>query len=84
MTCLKIPMDVLESDYAHQTIKSAYRKEAMKHHPDRGGEDALFISIVQSYNVIMDWIKNPTYSARRGITGMWSYDGDLEKWYPPM
>ncbi len=84
MTCLKIPMTVLESESAHQTIKSAYRKEVMKHHPDHGGEDELFISIVQSYNEIMGWIKNPTYSARRGIRGMWSYDGDLQKWYPPM
>lgn len=36
-------------------IKSAYKKLAMKHHPDRGGDEVLFKQITTAYEAI----KNP-------------------------
>jgi DnaJ-class molecular chaperone len=35
-------------------IKSAYRKMAMKHHPDRGGDEKKFKEISEAYDVLSD------------------------------
>jgi len=35
-------------------IKSAYRKMAMKHHPDRGGDEATFKKISEAYDTLSD------------------------------
>lgn len=35
-------------------IKSAYRKLAMKHHPDRGGDEATFKKISEAYDTLSD------------------------------
>ena len=35
-------------------IKRAYRKLAMRHHPDKGGDPAAFGAITKAYESIMD------------------------------
>lgn len=35
-------------------IKSAYRKLAMKHHPDRGGDEKKFKEISEAYDILSD------------------------------
>jgi DnaJ-class molecular chaperone len=35
-------------------IKAAYRKAAMKHHPDRGGDETTFKKISEAYDVLSD------------------------------
>lgn len=42
-------------------IKSAYRKLASKHHPDRGGDTATFQKIQAAYDVIGDATKRAEY-----------------------
>ena len=43
-------------------IKSAYRKMAMKHHPDRGGSNEEFQRIQEAYAVLSDDQKRAEYS----------------------
>lgn len=42
-------------------IKKAYRKLASKHHPDKGGDTALFQEIQAAYDVLSDQTKRDQY-----------------------
>lgn len=42
-------------------IKRAYRKKAMKHHPDRGGDQAQFQDINEAYSVLSDPARRSQY-----------------------
>jgi curved DNA-binding protein len=48
-----------------EEIKSAYRKLAAKHHPDRGGDTAQFQEIQSAYDVLSDPVKRQEYDATR-------------------
>jgi len=52
-------------------IKKAYRKLAMKHHPDRGGDNTKFQEVNEAYNVLGDPQKRAQYDnpAQRGFGG---------------
>lgn len=43
----------LSSDASHEEIKAAYRRMAMKHHPDRGGSQDKFQEIKVAYEQLM-------------------------------
>lgn len=42
-------------------IKKAYRKLAMKHHPDRGGDQTIFQQVQEAYSVLSDPNKRMQY-----------------------
>jgi DnaJ-class molecular chaperone len=42
----------VERDASADEIKSAYRKLAMKHHPDRGGKEEDFVKIQQAFETL--------------------------------
>jgi curved DNA-binding protein len=44
-----------------QEIKAAYRKLAMEHHPDRGGDESTFQKINQAYDTLSDNNKRGMY-----------------------
>jgi len=75
--------DLLSSD-AEGALKAAYRREAKIHHPDAGGDAAVFRKIYEAHQELLQWIKNPKFTSRRGIPGKWSYDRQRgNRWLPP-
>ena len=46
-------------------IKKAYKKLAMKNHPDRGGDTKTFQSISQAYDTLSDTQKRQQYDAQK-------------------
>jgi len=49
-----------------QEIKAAYRKLAMEHHPDRGGDESTFQKINQAYDTLSDNNKRGMYDNQAG------------------
>jgi DnaJ-class molecular chaperone len=51
----------IERGASPQDIKTAYRKLAMEHHPDRGGDESKFQRISQAYDTLSDPNKRSRY-----------------------
>merc|ERR1719171_1758559 len=63
---------LLEVDKNANEIEKAYRKLAIKHHPDKGGDPEKFKEITRAYEVLSDSQKRESYD-RFGEEGI---DGD--------
>jgi len=61
----------LDSTATAEEVKQAYRKLAMKHHPDRGGDEAKFKQIKEAYEAITSGKTNP----KDPFGGTWSNQG---------
>merc|ERR1719215_1541831 len=59
----------VEKNATDAEIKKAYRKLAVKHHPDKGGDPEKFKDITQAYEVLSDADKRSTYD-RFGEEGL--------------
>jgi hypothetical protein len=82
LASLKLTHKDLRSSRAYQTVKSAYRKQALNHHPDRGGNSAAFRKINADYQELISWLKSPVLQIHHGIPGKWYFDG--KKWKTPL
>ena len=51
----------VEKDAEDSQIKKAYKKKAMEHHPDRGGDAEIFKEISKAYEVLIDKEKRNIY-----------------------
>lgn len=68
---MKDPYKILELNRSasDDDIKKAYRKLAMTHHPDRGGDDAKFKDLVDAYEILTDpkkkaeWFSNERFNS---------------------
>jgi len=83
MTSLKLKHKDLHSSNLQQIIKRAFRRQAKKHHPDQGGDAALFRKLRDAYEQLIRWSENPTFTSRRGFTDKWFYEGGLDRWTQP-
>ncbi len=83
LVCLNLDKSALESADLEKTIKSAYRREAKRHHPDHGGNNDAFRKIHQAYEELIRWSENPIYFRRHRFTDKWFYDGRRNKWAQP-
>ena len=61
---LGVPQDV-----DAKTLKKSFRKLALKHHPDRGGDENMFKKISVAYEVLSDPEKRATYD-KHGTEGL--------------
>jgi ribosomal protein S14 len=80
---LKLQKSDLNSPSLHRKIKSAYRKQAMRYHPDLGGDAAGFRKLHDAYEQIIKWSENPVFIRRRGFPDKWFYDGSRVRWIQP-
>jgi molecular chaperone DnaJ len=60
-------------------IKKAYRKKAVEHHPDKGGDEKLFKKIAEAYDTVGDDNKRRQYDAQKnnpfgGMNGGMGFD----------
>ena len=55
----------VSEDASQDDIKKAYKKLAMKHHPDRGGDNKQFQEISQAYDTLSDSEKRSYYDAEQ-------------------
>ena len=65
------------------TIKTAYRMQVKKVHPDLGGSEDEFRKIHHAYEQLMLWARDPSFITQRGLPEKWCYDGDTGRWLPP-
>jgi DnaJ family protein A protein 2 len=56
-------------DATQDEIKKSYKKLAMKHHPDRGGDTELFQKISHAYEILSDDHKRTSYDQSGSETG---------------
>jgi hypothetical protein len=80
---LRLNKTDLNSPKLQRKIKSAFRKQAMIHHPDLGGDAAIFRKLHEAYEQIIKWSENPVFIRRRGFPDKWFYDGTTTRWVQP-
>jgi hypothetical protein len=83
MTHLRLKHKDLHSPNLQQIIKRAFRRQAKAHHPDQGGNAALFRKLRDAYEQLLQWSVNPTFTSRRGFPDKWFYEGGLDRWTQP-
>jgi hypothetical protein len=83
LTFLRLKKADLNSPGLQRKIKSAYRKQAMRNHPDLGGDAAVFRKLHEAYEQILKWSENPVFVSRRGFPDKWFYDGGANRWVQP-
>jgi len=84
LKALRLSLEDVESERSKEKVKAAYRKEAMKTHPDVGGDGEKFKIVSESYQELIQWLKSPSYVVTRGVPEKWSYDGQSYKWRAPL
>jgi hypothetical protein len=81
---LKIERGDLESPHLDRIVKKAYRQQALRHHPDRGGKPGAFRRLQKAYETLLDWAEHPSFTRRRGFPDKWFYDGETNRWVQPV
>jgi len=70
----------VQEDASAEEIKKAFKKAAVKHHPDRGGDKKKFQEMNEAYQVIGDEKKKGQYDAYRKGGYSW-FDGQGWFWW---
>ena len=87
MTFLKIGKEELlnlSREQVQERLKAAYRRQALKYHPDMGGSEEMFRKINKAYLDIKEWLKTPSFNIRKGVPGYWCYIAGKSNWIAPL
>lgn len=84
LTCLNIDRDSLNGADLEGRIKRAFRRQAMQHHPDLGGDGDGFRRLRQAYEELLEWAEAPRFILRRGFSDRWFYTADRNTWVQPL
>ena len=85
--CLKVlhlERKDLVLDGNSRKIRSAYKKLAKLHHPDKGGDEERFKQLNEAHKQMLLWVENPQFTCRKALHGCWSYDSATNRWAPPL
>src|SRR4051812_27839634 len=68
----------VKKDASADEIKKAFRRAAIEHHPDRGGDEAKFKEINEAYEVLKDTSKRQRYDqfGHAGVGSSAASDGN--------
>src|ERR1700754_810796 len=68
----------VKKDASADEIKKAFRKAAIEHHPDRGGDEAKFKEVNEAYEVLKDDKKRQRYDqfGHAGVGSSAASDGN--------
>ena len=80
---LELSHEEIQSTDCVRCIKSAYRKKAMLHHPDRGDTSNRFIEINRAHAELLNWAESPKFRSRAALPNSWCYDASKKRWAPP-
>ena len=80
---LRLGKSDLDTPKLEKCIKAAFRRQAMRHHPDMGGDSATFRRIHGAYRELLQWAENPRFSKRLGFPDKWFYNGVRNRWVQP-
>lgn len=80
---LKLTREQILSRNGIDSLKSAYRKKAKEHHPDKGGMRSQFVRINEAHAQLLHWAKNPKFSSKAALHDSWCYDAAKSRWVPP-
>lgn len=83
LACLQLNSASLNTPELEKLIKSAYRTQAKAHHPDAGGDAAVFRRIHRAYEELLGWAENPVFTTRSGFPDKWFYEGQRNRWVQP-
>lgn len=59
----------VEKSATKEEIKKAYKKKALEHHPDRGGDEEQFKKIAEAYDILSDETKRRNYDVTGKVGG---------------
>ncbi len=59
----------INKDASQEEIKKAYRKKAIEHHPDKGGDESKFREAAEAYEILSDENKKREYDTYGSVGG---------------
>ncbi len=76
----------ISRDASDDEIKKAYRKLALEHHPDKGGDENRFKQINEAYSILTDTGKRREYEASQqfggfGFGGLGGFEGIFSSFF---
>ena len=80
---LDLTKEQILSKESIRVIKSAYRKKAMRHHPDKGDTSNKFIKINEAHAQLINWAESPRFHSKTALPNSWCYDASRKRWAPP-